>query len=1106
VTEPEDVDGTQDYEFPVTAAQERLLMLERLAPGSAQYSMYVAYHVTGDFDAAVFEVCVAAVVARHEALRTVFRTVGDRFVQVVLDEPATSFRREHGIPAALADAAVARCAALPFDLARGPLLRVVVFGLDDGCHRVLIAAHHLVADGWSLEVIVRELSACYRRAVASPGADPAAGLPELAIQYGDYAVWQGERVREGAFDKQLAYWCEHLAAAPPRLALPPDLPPPAMRTPDGGSMLRPVSERTAAALDRIGRDVGVTPSAVLLAAFAVFLGRLSGRTDPVIGLAVAGRDRSDVQDVVGLFVNTVALRIDLGGADSFASLVRSVAQALVAARENQDIPFDAVVRALAPDRVLDHDPVYQVVFALEDLDALRLDLPGCDVVRQELFVDVAKFDFMVQAERSGGQLALRYVYRAQLYTPSTMARWAEQFTTLLVELTAEQGRRAIDAAGWLSAEMRADLLRISTGRVTEVPDVFVHELVEQRAIRAPGARALIYGDAALTYAELDERAEHVAARLRARGLGVGDVVGLCCSCRGLMPIAILAAFKAGAAYLPLEARYPAERLGFLVEDARAAVVLADEDASAALSGLAVPVVLIGAVGEEADAAEPADRAAALAPRPRPEDLAYVIYTSGSTGMPKGVGVSHRSLSDLVATRSEALGVDADCRVAQTASFSFDASILDTFVALCAGAELHIAGPHQRLGGALFDLLRERRITTAFLVPAALASLAGEPDALPNLRTVAAGGEALPSALVRRWVPGRRLVNLYGPTEATVCVTSADLSALDPVVIGRPLPNTRVYVLDHRLEPAPIGVTGEIYIAGPGVARGYIGRPALTAARFVADPHGPAGSRMYRTGDLGRYLPSGDLDILGRSDDQVKVRGYRIEPGEIEDALTAHPAIAQACVAARPDDGDTRLVGYVVAHDGVTALEHELRAWLMTRLPAHLVPSAFVVLPELPLTASGKVDRAALPAPGHTRPEQAHTYRPPGTGVERRLAAAWSHVLRVDRVGTGDNFFDLGGDSIGLLAVHTRLSTGADGGPPLNVELVELLRHPTVGALAAHLDRNAAGPDVPAQARDRGAGRRDRLDALAARRAPRAGRGTGETDGTSGTNGTRKATS
>ena len=476
----------------------------------------------------------------------------------------------------------------------------------------------------------------------------------------------------------------------------------------------------------------------------------------------------------------------------------------------------------------------------------------------------------------------------------------------------------------------------------------------------------------------------------------------------------------------------------------------------------------------------------------PDDLAYVIHTSGSTGTPKAVGISQRSLVDYAVTRAEVFGLDHRDRVLTAGSFSFDISVATLFTAWAVGAELHLSAAGERIGAPLLARLRDSEITMTLLLPSVVAALPGSPDDLPALRTLVLGAEPLPPALVRDWARGRRLFNAYGPTEATVCATVAELGPEDAVDIGRPLPNTRVYVLDDALRPVPIGVAGEIYLAGPGLARGYVGRSALTAERFVADPHADVpGSRMYRTGDLGRYTRSGRLEILGRTDDQVKVRGYRIEPGEIEAVLAEHPAVARAVVVARAEPGDEpRLVGYAEPRAEASVTEYELRGWLTRRLPAHLVPAVIVLLDRLPTTVSDKVDRAALPAPAHRRPEQVRAYAAPRTEVERRIAAVWQEILRIDRAGIHDGFFELGGDSVRLLRVHTRLTRPVDDGPPLDVELVDLFAHPTIGALAAHLDAGAAEPR--ARAADpgaRGATRRDRLDASAARSRHRPAPGT-----------------
>jgi amino acid adenylation domain-containing protein len=1046
---------TEEYEFPVSAAQDRLLVLDRLNPGTAQYTMYAAYRVTGGLDVAAFERCVEMLVERHEALRTVFRVTDGEFVQVVRAEAPSPVRFVRAFAAEEADVMLREEADRAFDLENGPLLRVLVIEVEDGSHRILLAAHHVVADGWSLGLLVRELSDAYR--------DADADLPEPGLQYADYAVWQREQAATGEYDAQVAYWRDALKDAPVLLPLPADRPRPRVRTPAGGNHLFEVPDSTAAAVERIARACAVTPTAAWFAAFSVFLGRLSGRGDLVVGTPVAGRDRDDLHDVVGMLVNTVALRLDVSDAPSFRELITRSHGAFRGAQANQDAPFDVVVDALAPTRDLDHDPVYQVVFALENAEALHLQLAGAQTERLELFLDVAKFDFMAQAEKSGAHMAVRFVYRSELYTHSTIARWAGLFRTLVTELTAQEGRRSVAAASWLTNADRAALLDLATGpRQTADPGLTVVDLIDRQMRRTPDARAIVTRDETLTYAELDRRAARIAGYLVARGIGPGSIVGLCLPRAAVMPVAVLGVLKAGAAYLPLDPDYPADRLAFLAADAHADLILTS--ATIAEAELGEPL--------------PSDHRGA-----GPRDVAYVIYTSGSTGRPKGVAIEHRSLADYVLTRRERFDVAEGGRLGLLGAFSFDITVSDMFLSWTHGAELHIASEDARLGAPLADWLRDSHISTVIMLPSMLASMPHSPGALPELSTLITGAEPLSAELVDRWAPGRTFRNAFGPTEATVDVTTADLRAGDRPVIGRPLPNTRVYVLDDCLEPSPVGIVGEIYIAGPGLARGYVGRTALTAERFVADRFGAPGDRMYRTGDLGRYLDSGQLDILGRADDQVKIRGYRIEPGEIEGALVAHPAVRLATVVARDDGGDDqRLIAYLVAEDGASpdaVADARLRAWLAERLPAHLVPALFVVLDALPTTSSGKVDKAALPAPAEARPQLMRAYVAPRTDLEHRIAGVWAQVLRLDRVGVQDVFFDLGGTSIRLLAVHNRLTTGPE---PLAVDLVALFRHPTVAALAAHLGE-AADTEPGEAATDRGADRRRRLDTL---RRPRPG--------------------
>ena len=1062
-----------DYEFPVSAAQQRLLVLDRMTPGTAQYSMYVAYSVRGVFDAGSFERCVAALVDRHEALRTVFRVLDGEFVQVVRGETTTVVKHLTGGPDDVEEL-LRQAVAQPFDLAEGPLFQVVVINAGTAGVRIALVAHHLVADGWSLGILVDELSRAY------------AGhqLPDPGLQYADYTVWQRDRDAAGQYDADVAFWRDTLKDAPPLLPLPSDLPRPRLRTPAGGNELFELPADLVAGLDRVARECSATPTAALLAAFAVFLSRLSGRSEVVMGTPVAGRDRPELHQLVGMLVNTVALRLDVAqGRPAFRDLVRAAQARLLQAAAHSGAPFDLVVDALAPRRALDHDPVYQVVFAMEDVAELTLRLPGAEVRRLDLFLDMAKFDFMATGERDGDRLAVRFVYRSELYSAATITLWGRLFRTLLAELLAGDGARPVVAADWLDPQRRRELMALATGPTAALSDgLLAHELFERTARRLPTARAVVSGNGALTYQEADEQASRIAGALRARGIGPGALVALCLPRGSALPVAVLGVLKSGAGYVPLDPEYPAARLKFLLADSGAATVLVDArtrevahgravlDLAEALAGPALPPGSSGA----------GDR-----------DLAYVIHTSGSTGRPKGVAVEHRSLVDYAQTVAPVLGVAEGGRVLTVGAFTFDVTVSDMFLAWSVGAELHVAGADERLGARLAARLREAGITAALLLPSMIASIPDDPASLPALRTLAAGAEPLPAEVVRRWAPGRRFVNVFGPTETTIAATTADMTAGQTPVIGRPLPNTRVLVLDDRLRPAPVGVGGEIYVAGPGLARGYVGRPGLTAERFVADPFGAPGGRLYRTGDLGRYLDSGALDILGRVDDQVKVRGYRIEPGEIEAALLGHPAVRRAAVLARDDDGgaDPRLVAYFQSVSGQPVPEGTLRRWLAERLPSYLVPAAFVQLAELPATASGKVDKAALPAPTRLRPELGTAYGAPATYLEHRLAAVWAEVLDLNRAGVHDNFFDLGGNSVRLLAVQTRLAAGADGSAPLSVDLVDMFRYPTVSALAAHLEPATGDPDpaavrpdpVAIRAADRGSGRRQRIDALTRRR-------------------------
>ncbi|WP_433442478.1 non-ribosomal peptide synthetase [Nonomuraea sp. CA-141351] len=1060
-----------EYEFPVSPAQARMLVLDQLNPGTAQYNVPVAFAVHGSFDVAAFGASLDAALARHESLRTVFRPHDGEYVQVVAEGGPgvggrAALRVERDVPVAESYPLMVAEAGTPFDVAAGPLLRCVVYALDDGSHRVLLTAHHLVCDGWSLRILLRDIADSYRLAVP-PASDDHSGSPEVQgggeppLQYPDYAVWQRERLDSHALDEAVAFWAESLRDAPTTPALPTDHPRPAVQSTAGGVERIALPPDTRERLAKVAAERNATPFMALFAAFAAFLARISGQRDLVVATPVSGRDHPDVQGLVGLLANTLAVRTDLSGEPSFLDLITRVRDRFLAAHPYQEAPFEAVVEAVAPGRELSHDPLVQVMMAFDDDAGMRLDLPGAVTERVELLLSEAKFDLLLNVERDADRLAAQFIYRADLFTPGTVRHWARAFATLVNGLL-DRPDLPTTAVDLLSPEDRrlvlGDWNRTAPAAGASTGTRLVPDLVADRARERPDATALVYGSTSLTYRDLMERADGLAARLRAAGVGPEVPVGLCLPRGADMAVAALAVLRAGGAYVPLDPGHPEARLRFMVADAGVRLLIAAEPRD-----LGAPVMRPDG---EAPAIGPATRS-----EPTLTDTAYILYTSGSTGTPKGVTVEHRALLNLATAVRPQFPVTGDDRVLQYVSFGFDVAVSDLFFSFVAGAELHVAAECERLGEDLYARLRDSRITYAFLPPSAAMSLPCPPGALPDLRTLAIGGEACPAELVERWAtPSRRVVDAYGPSETAVYATTADLVPGEPVVIGRPVANARAYVLDERLRPVPAGVVGEIYLAGAGMARGYANRPGLTAERFVANPFGEPGERMYRTGDLGRHDADGVLSYLGRVDTQVKLRGFRVELGEIETVLAAHPGVSVAAATVR---GDRLAVYAVPTGDGATEgpAAGELRAWLGERLPGYMVPDMVVFLDELPHNKSGKVDRSRLPDPPLTRPDLDRPYVAPATATERRLAEVWAEVLDLTRIGAQDNFFDLGGNSIRLLAVLTALrERGDDGG----LKLVDLFRHPTVAALAARLD--GPGQADHGESRRRGQGRRERLAA------------------------------
>ncbi|MFC9249726.1 amino acid adenylation domain-containing protein, partial [Streptomyces sp. NPDC057136] len=1049
VVAPPVVAVDRDHALPLSFGQQRLWFLDQLEPGSSEYNLSTSVRWDGDLDVAALRAALGGVVARHEVLRTRLVAGADGVAHQVIDEPAPFDLPVVDVPAGVdpvvaVRAVVAADAQVPFDLARGPLLRATLIKVAVHEHVLALSMHHVVSDEWSGRILRRELAALYE-AFRTGEADP---LSPLEVQYADFAVWQREWLTGDVLDSQLTYWRDQLGGVP-TLELPTDRPRPAVRSTEGGFVDFRVSAQTAQRLRAISREGGATMSMTLLAAFNVLLGRYAGSDDVVVGTPVANRNRAETEGLIGFFVNTLVMRTDLSGGPTFTELLGRVREMALGAYAHQDLPFEQLVDELVTERDRSRSPLFQVLFDYDngqsgaaDEAAARETEVSADHQEPEPDALPVRFDLVVTLGAFGDELSGEFQYSSELFDPATIERMAGNLVTLLDAIAENAGRRVDDLSVLTEAE-QAHMVHERNGTAEPLPAVGgVHELIAARAAERPDAVAVVCGEASLEYGDLQARANRLAHYLRGAGVGSESVVALCLP-RGIdMVAAALAVWQAGAAYLPLDAEYPVERLEFMLADSGVQVLVCEGSAAEGLSADTVIRLDSPAVV----------RALAELPSTAPEvtttadQLAYVIYTSGSTGRPKGVQVAHGGVVNLALAQAQVFGVGAGDGVLQFAPFGFDAAVSEVAVTLAAGGRLVVAtGEERGEPRALAALVREREVRVATLPPSLLAVL--DPADLAGLRTLVTAGERLEEATAAAWRSEYRLLNAYGPTEATVC---ASIAVLDPdgqgvPSIGTPMANTRVYVLDDQLRPVPIGVAGELYIAGTGVARGYRDRPALSAERFVADPFAGGSTRMYRSGDRVRALPGGDLEFLGRADDQVKVRGFRIEPGEIVTALAAHPGVRTAVVTTFGAGSEQRLVAYVVPEDqaeGIPAVG-DLRDHLQLSLPAFMVPSAFVELAALPLTPNGKVDRSALPEPDGARVGSAGEFVAPRSEVERVLAEVWAQVLGVERVGVEDNFFELGGDSIVSIRVVARARELG-----VHVTVAQLFDHQTVAGLAS----------------------------------------------------------
>ena len=1042
--------------FPLSFAQQRLWFLDQLEPGSPWYNMAFPLRLTGRLDAPALAAALSEIRLRHEALRTTFSLAGEgaeeTAVQIIappsgLPLPLVDLR---GLPSAIRETELLRLVRIearrPFDLACGPLLRALLYATGEDEHALILNLHHIVCDGWSLGVLVREVGSLYEafsRRRASP-------LPPLPVQYADFAVWQRQHLSGPVLDSLLSWWKRQLAGMPPLIELPTDRPRPRVQTFRGSTLPVVLPPGTTAAVRELSRRAGATPFMTLLAAFLALLRRHTRQDDLAVGSPVANRGRVEIEGLIGFFVNTLVLRTDVGGDPAFGELLARVRKVAAGAYAHQDLPFETLVQEIDPERQLSHNPLFQVMLLLQNAPMPDLSVSGLKLSALATGGGTAKFDLSLHFWETEPELVGYFEYNTDLFDRATVARLADHLMRLLQGILADPDRRLSTLPLLAPAEQRQVLREWNDSAADYPRDACLHQLFAAQAERTPDAVAVMdwQGRESLTYAELAGRAGHLARRLRDLGVGPDVPVAICLRRSPALTVAVLGALGAGGAYVPVDPSYPRERLELMLGIARPRVLLTEKALRDALPAGDFEVICL-------DAEEGTDSFPPVAVSP--DNLLYVIFTSGSTGVPKGVAMPHRPLVNLIDWQLRNTALRPGAKTLQFASLSFDVSCQELFSTWAAGGTLVLISEELRLDpSALLGALRSQAVERLFLPFVALQQLAetaAEEDAWPEaLREVVTAGEQLQitpavAELFNR-LPECRLYNQYGPSETHVATAYAlpgparTWAALPS--IGIPVANTRILLLD-TFGLAPAGVPGELCIGGDCLARGYLSRPDLTADRFVPDPFGD-GERLYRTGDLARWHRDGNLEFLGRTDQQLKIRGFRVEPGEIETVLAAHPAVREAAVVARQDPGTAarRLVAYVATQGTVTA--GELRSAVRERLPDYMVPAAFHFLEALPLTPSGKIDRRSLPDLEGPAGEEAGAV-PPRTPLEEEIAGIWRQVMGVERVGVHDSFFDLGGHS--LLAVkllaRIRRRLGRD------LPLASLFAGPTIAHLAAAIE-------------------------------------------------------
>jgi len=1034
------------FQCPTSFAQERLWFLDQFEPNSSLYNLSSVIRIAGVFSLTALQSSYDAIINRHETLRTSFGIENDRPIQIIMPELHLPIRFIDltASPREMREAEVVRIAqedtGTSFNLSHGPLIRMTVVKLDEIEHALMVVFHHIIFDGWSAKVFFNELHQYYS---FYTNGKPIA-LPEITIQYADYAAWQKEWLHGEALEQEVTFWKGHLVGAPALLEIPTDRPRPPVQSYQGARLNFTLSHELTQALDRLSRKNNVTLFMTMLAAFEVFLGRYTGQHDFVIGTPIAGRTRVEIEALIGFFANTIVLRANLAGDPTFTHMLQRVRDVALDAFVHQELPFEKLVEELQPTRSLSYHPLFQVMFAFQNIAEDQLALGDLNIDEIKIVRQNAKFDLTLYAwSDDDGCIKGSIEYNTDLFYDATVQRMKDNFIILLQGIVAHPDHPIALLPIMTEAE-RHDILHNWNGTHTASSlQQCIHEVITEQAERTPNAIAIVAHGQELTYRALNHQANQLARYLMARGVGPEQRVGVCINRSIDMIVAILGILKAGGAYVPLDPEYPAERLAFMVHDAELVALIVQEE-----TAQIIPTFTGQRIALDTDRATiTQEDTTNVAHTTFPNHLAYIIYTSGSTGVPKGVQIPHRAVVNFLTAMHHTLGITANDVGLALTSISFDIAGLEIYLPLIVGARVVIVSREIAADAReLAQVIHSADITLMQATPATWRSLIDTGwSGLSTLKMIC-GGEALSrdlgNALLER---GAVLWNMYGPTETTIWSTVHQVTHSEGAIpIGRPIDNTQIYLLDAQLQPVPVGVPGELYIGGEGLARGYRGRSDLTSERFIPNPFTDVmNARLYHTGDVARYRPDGTIDYLGRIDTQVKVRGFRIELEEIETILNQHPAIHQSAVIVREDNpNDQRIVAYLTV-TGDEPVSSDLRAYLQTRLPTYMIPAAYVMLPAFPLTPNGKIDRKTLPAPEGDLSSSVG-YIAPRTPEEVTVAEIWANILGVDHVGAEDNFFELGGHSLLATQMMSRIHTAFQ----VKVPLRTLFDATTVASFAA----------------------------------------------------------